>query len=78
MNYRTSEIIRNAMKTANLTQLAIGKKLGITQTSVNNRLSRQDIKFDTLVEMLNVCGYSVDIKNPNGDVEYSFKPEDKA
>lgn len=72
---KSTEIIRTAMKKANITQLVMGERLGITQTSVNNRLSRQDMRLDTFIEMLNICGYTIEIKNPSGEVEYSFKPE---
>ena len=66
MNIKATDIIRNAMKKANFTQLVMGEKLGITQTSINNRLSRQDMKLETFVEMLNACGYTIEIKNPAG------------
>ena len=74
MNYST--IVRKAMADNNLTQMALATKLGLkTQAVVSSRLRSEGMRVDNFVEMLNACGYTVEIKNPTGEVEYSFKPE---
>lgn len=74
MNYST--IVRKAMADNNLTQMALATKLGLkTQAVVSSRLRSEGMRVDNFVEMLNACGYTIEIKNPTGEVEYSFKPE---
>lgn len=72
---RTTDIARKAMKDSRVTQLEMATKLSLSQSSVNLALTRQDMKFETMVKMLNICGYTIEIRNPTGEVEYSFKPE---
>lgn len=74
MNYST--IVRKAMADNNLTQMALATKLGLkTQAVVSSRLRSEGMRVDNFVEMLNACGYTIEIKNPTGEVEYSFRPE---
>ena len=74
MNYST--IVRKAMADNNLTQMALATKLGLkTQAVVSSRLRSEGMRVDNFVEMLNACGYTIEIKNQTGEVEYSFKPE---
>lgn len=79
MTLDSIKLIREVMTKTNMTQLRLADALGYkNQSGIANKLRSQDIKFEMVVAMLNACGYSVEIKNPNGEVEYSFKPEDKA
>lgn len=72
----TISLIREVMTKSKMTQLRLADALGFkSQSGIANKLRSQDIKFDTVVSMLNACGYTVEIKNPTGEVEYSFKPE---
>ena len=74
MNYST--IVRKAMADNNLTQMALATKLGLkTQAVVSSRLRSEGMRVDNFIEMLNACGYTIEIKNPAGEVEYSFKPD---
>lgn len=52
-------ILRNAIKSRNMTQTKLAAKLGILQTSLSGRLNRQNISLDTFVDILDALDYDV-------------------
>ena len=70
------QIVREILAKTGITQVQLTKLMGLKTPSVlSGRLFRQDMKLETFVETINACGYTIEIKNPSGEVEYSFKPE---
>lgn len=72
----TIDMVKKVMRKSGVTQIKLADMLGYKgQSGLASLFRSQDMRFGTLTEMLNACGYTIEIKNPSGEVEYSFKPE---
>ena len=72
----TIDMVKEVMRKSGVTQVKLAEKLGYKgQSGLGSLFRSRDMRFETLTEILNICGYTIEIKNPTGEVEYSFKPE---
>lgn len=59
MDHKT--LIRDAMRTAGVTQAELGARLGIRQQAISNYLNRDDMLFSTFAGIMDALGYEVTI-----------------
>lgn len=56
------DLVRTARSRANLTQLELGRRAGVTQAAISRiEDERVSPRFDTLARLLEACGFSVEI-----------------
>lgn len=71
---KTSDAIREVMKTEKVTQRALCGRLNLPPTTLSGRLSQDNISIDKLNEMLRVLDYKIvilprDARIPEGGIE---------
>lgn len=57
-----SELIKDALKSRNMTQQEFSKRIGKDSQQVRNLLCRDTFRFSTVEEWLNELGYEIVIK----------------
>lgn len=77
-------IIRDAMKSAGITQQAMAYAIGKKKaTDVSTRLVSENMTINRALEMLNVCGYEIVVQpvkkgnRPDGQIVVAFGEEKK-
>lgn len=56
------DIIATLIRESGMTKAEIASKLGVAPATINKRLSSENMGAGNWLEMLNACGYSVEIK----------------
>lgn len=70
---KANEIAKEVMRQSGITQLEMSRRLGCkTQAVLASRLRGQDMKFDSFLEIIEQCGYSLVLKDPTGKEVYTF------
>lgn len=52
-------VVKAVMEEKNYTNASLGKSIGVANTAIWDRLNRDNLKVDTLVQMLAAMGYKV-------------------
>lgn len=63
----TKEAVIKCMKSRGETYRSIGEKLNITFASVSDRLNKGNMRSDNLIEMLDVMGFDLLIRDRKND-----------
>ena len=56
------DIITTLIRESGMAKAEIASKLGVAPATINKRLSSENMGAGNWLEMLNACGYSVEIK----------------
>lgn len=54
-----TETVRKVMEGAGHTNATLGKAIGVTNTAIWDRLKKDNMRVDTLVQMLSAMGYKL-------------------
>lgn len=72
-------IIKRLMKENKVTQTAMAQELGISKQSLHQRLaSNADLKFEQVVNMLDVMGYQIHIRRKPSENSQNLENADQA
>ena len=60
------EVAKKVMKDANMTQTDVAKKCGTGQSSIGMFLKSKSMRVDSLLAILDACGFELVVRNGNG------------
>lgn len=60
------EVAKKVMKDAGMTQTDVANKCGVGQSSIGMFLKSKSMRVDSLLMILNACGYELVVRKGNG------------